>query len=61
MRWLICFIFGHELTKWRYVKSVGRYGEVLKRSCKRCGRSEIYSGLTDISVNGNRIPYRKRR
>jgi hypothetical protein len=55
---IICFIFGHNWTKWKYVKSIGRYDEQLTRRCKRCSNTQHYSGLVDLDSKGNKIPYK---
>lgn len=56
MKRIICFIIGHEWSKWRYIKAVGRYDEMLKRRCKRCHCSKFFVGLTKLSKEGNKIP-----
>jgi hypothetical protein len=56
---LICFIIGHRWSSWKYIKSIGRYDELLKKTCKRCGHEEFYKGMTDYSETGEKIPYTK--
>lgn len=54
---IICFFIGHRWSKWKYVKSIGRYDELIKRSCIRCNHDEIYKGMTEYDIRGNKIPY----
>jgi Prophage protein (DUF1660) len=54
---IICFFFGHKWTKWRYVRALGRYDEMLSRKCIRCGNCDTYKGLTKTTKNGDRIPF----
>lgn len=48
---------GHRWTRWKYVKSVGRYDELLKKTCKRCGRTKFYKGVTETTIVGEKIPF----
>jgi hypothetical protein len=57
LKWLVCLFTGHNWTRWKYVRSVGRYDEVLKRNCKRCSRMELYKGLTESTITGDKIPF----
>jgi len=43
-------ILGHKWSKWEYVKPIGRYEDKLKRHCKRCGKTDIYIGLTEKDI-----------
>ena len=56
---VICFFIGHRWSSWKYVKAIGRYDERLKRKCNRCSHSEIYTGPTDYSTIGEKIPYKR--
>ena len=53
---IICFFIGHKWSIWKYVKSIGRYDELIKRTCSRCNHVEMYKGMTDYDIKGNKIP-----
>lgn len=51
-------IFGHKYGEWVDLGPYGRYGDKLKRTCVRCGKSDIYNGLTErCIINNKKIPY----
>jgi len=53
-----CLIIGHEYSNWKFIKPIGRYEEKLVRVCDRCGKKEIYIGLTSKCIeNNSREPY----
>jgi len=52
-------IFGHKWKKWDYIKPIGRYEHKLSRVCSRCGKKEIYIGLTDMDIYGGHTPTKK--
>lgn len=54
---IICFFIGHKWSNWKYVKSIGRYDELIKRSCQRCRHGEFYKGMTECDEKGNKVPY----
>jgi hypothetical protein len=56
---IICFFIGHRWSSWKYVKAIGRYDERLKRKCIRCSHTETYTGPTDYSTAGEKIPYKR--
>jgi len=56
---IICFFIGHKWSSWKYVKAIGRYDERLKRTCIRCGSNETYTGQTDYTPTGEKIPYKR--
>lgn len=56
---VICFLFGHKWSSWKYVKPIGRWDELLKRTCKRCDDVDFYKGLTETTINGEKKPFRK--
>lgn len=49
---IICFFIGHKWSIWKYVKSIGRYDELIKRTCSRCNHVEMYKGMTDYDIKG---------
>jgi hypothetical protein len=53
---VICFLFGHKWSKWKYIRAIGRYDEKLQRTCCRCHENDFYTGLTDYDSKGNKIP-----
>ncbi len=59
MKQIICFFIGHMWYKWRYIRSIGRYDEMLYRECKRCNKSQTYKGLTELTKTGQKVPYKK--
>lgn len=56
---IICFFTKHRWGRWKYVKCSGRYDDVLKKTCKRCNKVEFYKGITETSITGDKVPYRK--
>lgn len=54
---IICFFIKHRWTKWKYIKAVGRYDEMLSRKCLRCEKIENYKGLTEYNHKGEKIPF----
>lgn len=54
---IVCFFLGHKWAKWRYVRAVGRYDEMLSKKCLRCSKKETYKGLTKTLKNGDKIPF----
>ena len=59
MIWLICSVIGHAWSRWRYIRAFGRYDDRLDRTCKRCGKIETYTGLTDYNWKGEKVPINK--
>jgi hypothetical protein len=55
---LFC-ILGHNWSFWKYVKASGRYDEMLKRTCHRCGKVEFYTGTVEIDEKGRKVPHKK--
>jgi hypothetical protein len=53
---LICFFLGHLWTKWKYVRSVGRYDDRIDRRCKRCNELQTHIGRYDYDKNGDIEP-----
>lgn len=53
---IVCLIFGHNWSKWKYIKAIGRYDEKLMRTCKRCSNDDFYVGSTEYDKEGNKIP-----
>ena len=52
-------ILGHKWSFWKYVKASGRYDEMLKRTCNRCGRVEFYTGMVDLDEKGRKVPHKR--
>lgn len=56
MRFL-CNLGFHKWTKWKIVK-IGQVEDKLIRRCDKCGKEDIYYGLTEICMTtGARKPY----
>ncbi len=53
---VLCYIIGHRWSNWKYVKTIGRYDEMIDRSCVRCAKRIIYTGPTKINEFGYREP-----
>ncbi len=53
-----CKIGWHAYTKWKHVEKILRNVDILQRRCKRCGKEELYEGVTIRCVKtGNKYPY----
>jgi len=55
---LLCKLGRHKDGKWKSIGSSGKYNERLKRVCERCGKTDIYVGITERCIEtGDVMPY----
>jgi hypothetical protein len=53
-----CFFGFHKWTKWKFIKEINSYEDELHSTCIRCGKIDIYVGMTEeCIVSGEKSPY----
>lgn len=57
MKRILCLVIGHDWSKWKYTRTVGRYDERLDRFCYRCNSKESYTGEVEFNKKGEKIPH----
>ena len=51
-------VFGHKFTEYMFIKNINNIEDELKRKCTKCGKIDIYIGMTEKCITANKLyPY----